>query len=76
MQVSLVALPLIASEIVLSIGKIIFYIGSDDSQFFIQFSLTAQLNLIYFHDEENDRMAACCVLYDGDRPPSNTDEFM
>lgn len=53
-------------------GKIIFYVGSDDSQVFIQFSLTVQLNLIYFHD----RMAACCVLCDGDRPPSNSDECM
>lgn len=66
-----------ASEIImLSIGKLIFYVSSDDSQVFIQFSLIAQLNLIYFHDEENDRMVTCCVLYDGDRPPSNTDECM
>jgi hypothetical protein len=60
-----------------NIGKLIFYVcSSDDSQVFIQFSLIAQLNLIYYHDEENDRTATCCVLYDGDRPPSNTDDCM
>ena len=51
------------------IGKIIFYVAADDSQVFIQFSLTAQLNLIYFHDDEEKMIewlhAAYCMMVTG-----------